>query len=205
MEGVTVGERVVILFSGGADSRLLLELALLIEKVPHCLLIDYEQLHKEELDFAKNQLESKKIKYQVVNLSGLNLTTALTGEGVRGRFGAEKEISPWYVPSRNLMFVSIAASIAENIGAETIWYGADASDYENRFPDCVQEWVGRVNEVLKVNGSHPIKLVAPLLGFSKEDVLALLKSFGVKEDEYFSGYGDLLLRRISGEEKGEEE
>jgi len=205
MEGVTVREKIVILFSGGADSRLLLELALLMEKEPYCLLIDYEQLHGEELDSAKRQLGLKKVKYQVVSLSGLNLTSALTGDGVGGRFGAEEEISPWYVPSRNLMFISIAASIAENIGVGAIWYGADASDYENRFPDCVQEWVGRVNEVLKINGSHPIKLVAPLLGFSKEDVVNLLKSLGVKEDEYFSGYGDVLLQKLSEERVGEEE
>jgi len=193
IEEVTVRERIVILFSGGADSRALLELALLMGKEPFCLLIDYEQLHKEELDSAKKQLDLKKVKYQVVKISGLNITSALTGEGGGGRFGPEEEISPWYVPSRNLMFIAVAASVAEDLGIITIWYGADASDYENRFPDCIQEWVGRVNKVLEINGSHSIKLVAPLLGFSKEDVLSLLKSFNVKEGEYFSGYGDLLL------------
>ena len=39
----------VILFSGGADSVLMLEMALELEMSPFCVLIDYEQLHIEEL------------------------------------------------------------------------------------------------------------------------------------------------------------
>lgn len=204
MERAQWSEKILILFSGGADSRVLLELALFMKKVPYCLLVDYEQLHREELGFAKKQLESKNIEYQVVKIEGLNLSSALTGDGEQGRFGSPEEISNWYVPSRNLMFISVAASVSENLGIKTIWYGADASDYENRFPDCVQEWLGRVNKVLEINGSYPIKLVAPLLGFSKEDVLSLLKLFGVEDDEYFSGYGDLLLKKLSSQERIEE-
>ena len=204
MERASWSEKILILFSGGADSRALLELALFMKKVPYCLLVDYEQLHKEELEFAKKQLESKNIEYQVVKIEGLNLSSALTGDGTQGRFGPPEEISSFYVPSRNLMFIAVAASVSENLGIETIWYGADASDYENRFPDCVQEWVGRVNKVLKINGSYPVNLEAPLLGFSKEDVLSLLKLFGVKKSEYFSGYGDLILQNLSSEERIEE-
>jgi len=96
-----------------------------------------------------------------------------------------------HVPSRNLMFISIAASIAEDKGIGTIWYGANWDDYLNEFPDCKQEWVGRVNKVLEINGPRPIKLEAPLLGLSKEDILRLLDSFGVSETDLFSGYGDL--------------
>lgn len=188
--------KVVVLFSGGADSRLLLELALQTKEKIHCVLIDYQQLHNKELDVAKKILDSylkygdgNKLTYQEVSLSGLNLCSALTGDGEKGRFG--DQVSSWHVPARNIMFISIAASIAENLGFDLIWYGADYSDREGLFPDCYQDWVFKVNELLKINGSRPISLEAPLLGFSKQLVINYLESLGISKDSLFSGYGKL--------------
>ena len=48
---------IVVLYSGGSDSRMLLELAKDMGLSPYCILIDYEQLHKEELKFVKRALD----------------------------------------------------------------------------------------------------------------------------------------------------
>ncbi|MDX1699410.1 MAG: 7-cyano-7-deazaguanine synthase [Melioribacteraceae bacterium] len=179
---------VVILFSGGADSMLMLEMALEGGLNPYCVMIDYEQLHKEELEVASKFLVNRNIPYQIVKLHGLNLSSGLTGDGDKGRFDGVHEM---HVPSRNMMFVGIAASIAENMGCERIWYGADLSDFFNQFPDCMQHWVASMNMTLKINGPKPINLEAPLLGLTKETILQLLKKRGFSEDQFFSGYGDL--------------
>jgi len=179
-------KRILILYSGGADSRLLLEMALKLDLAPYCLVVDYDQLHGEELQCARSVLSEMGVPHQVVQLHGLGVDSALTGEGTKGKY---EGVSEWYVPSRNLMFVSIAASVVESMGFDTIWYGADWSD--NNFPDCTQEWISRVNEVLKINGSKPIRLEAPLLGLSKGAVLERLNFLGVSNDTIFSGYGDL--------------
>ena len=178
----------VILYSGGADSRLMLDLAQKTGKYPFCVLIDYGQLHIEELDFAKKQLDDFEIKYQVVSIKDLGINSGLTGDGNKNETG---EVHEMYVPSRNLMFIGIAASIAESKGIDLIWFGADWSDYLNGFPDCKQEWVGRINKMLEINGPKPIMLEAPLIGMSKEMILKLLEEFGIKQEEVFSGYGDL--------------
>ena len=91
------------------------------------------------------------------------------------------------------MFISLAASIAESKNINRIWLGADFSDRLNNFPDCYQEWVYRVNDVLNINGSIPINLEAPLLGMNKELILSSLENnYNVDiEKEIFSGYGDL--------------
>ena len=178
----------LILYSGGADSRMLLELALNSKNAPYCLLIDYGQLHKEELNFAAQQLQELNIDYQIVKIVDLKVNSGLTGDGVKN---ASNDVHEMHVPSRNLIFTGIAASIAESKNIKKIWYGADFSDFINKFPDCMHEWVYRVNQVLEINGPFPISFEAPLLGFSKELVLDCLKKFGVKEDELFSGYGDL--------------
>ena len=180
--------RIVVLFSGGADSVLMLSIAEKLKKEPYCVIIDYEQLHKQELEFAERFCKSRKIDYQIVKISGLNVDSALTGNGGKGTY---EGVSEWVVPGRNTMLLSIALSIAEANGISDIWFGPDWSDREHLFPDCYQEYVYRMNEVFKIQGSHEITITAPLLGMTKEMVVKLLEYEGIKKEDYFSGYGSL--------------
>jgi 7-cyano-7-deazaguanine synthase len=178
----------VILFSGGADSVLMLEMALELGKAPFCVLIDYEQLHIKELEVAREYLNKKRVPWKTVKIEGLGINSGLTGDGIQGTYEGVHEM---HVPSRNLMFVGIAASVAEDMGIDTVWYGADWSDFLNDFPDCKQEWLGRVSKVLEINGPKPMKLEAPLIGLTKENILKLLEGSGIDMSQIFSGYGDL--------------
>lgn len=178
----------VILFSGGADSVLMLETALELGLSPFCVLIDYEQLHIQELDKARDYLNDRRVAWRTVKIQGLGINSGLTGDGVQGTYEGVHEM---HVPSRNLMFVGIAASVAEDMGIDTVWYGADWSDFLHDFPDCKQEWLGRVSKVLEINGPKPMKLEAPLIGLTKENILKLLESAGIDMSQIFSGYGDL--------------
>jgi len=179
----------LILFSGGADSVLMLEIAKSLNKTPFCLLIDYEQKHDLELTVAKDYLKKNDVRFELVHIKGLNVGSGLTKNGYPGMY---ENVHPMHVPSRNLMFVSIAASYAEAGKIPEIWYGADESDFYSEFPDCKQEWIGRVNKVLEINGSRKVKLSAPLSGFSKELVLEILFTiYKISPDDLFSGYGDL--------------
>jgi 7-cyano-7-deazaguanine synthase len=177
-----VKPNLIILFSGGADSALMLEIARDKGLHPYCVLVDYDQNHKIELEFAKRYLNELSIPSQIVKLYGLGLHSGLT-TGEKSLYDGVHEM---YVPGRNLMFVSIAASIAENMGISTIWYGADYSDSE--FPDCTQPWIGAVNTILDINGSEPIYLEAPLEWYTKEQVIDELNGRGIDMGKIFSGY-----------------
>ena len=187
-EELKVKPDLVILFSGGADSMLLALLAKDLGKNPLFVLIDYQQLHREELEFAQRYLKRECLPYRIVMLNNLGITSGLTGDGTKGRF---EGVHSMHVPSRNLMFISIAASIAEDMDIDTIWYGADYSDYIHEFRDCKQEWFGRLNKVLEINGPKPIKVEAPLCGLTKENIVTLLKGSDIDLKEIFSGYGNL--------------
>lgn len=178
----------VVLYSGGADSRMLIELAKGMNLVPYCVLVDYEQLHKEELQFATEQLTKLKIDFQTVSINGLSINSGLTGSGIKDTTGKVHEM---HVPGRNSMFLSIAFSIAESKGIDTIWLGSDWNDRLNLFPDCYQEYIVAMNEAFKIAGPKPIKVEAPLTGMSKENIKKFLINSGVKSNEIFSGYGDL--------------
>lgn len=180
-------ENVVILYSGGADSTLLLEIAQRIGKYPFCVLIDYGQLHIEELEFAEKQCKARNLCYQIIKLSGYDVKSGLTGSGEKGIY---EGVHSHNVPARNSIFLSIAYGIAESLGIQEIWYGADWSDFEHLFPDCTQEYIGAFNKMLEKAAVRPIKVYAPTLGLSKELVIHLLQSFGVNEKDIFSGYGD---------------
>jgi len=181
----------LILYSGGADSRLMLEIAFRTNRKPYCLLIDYGQLHKEELDFAVNQLDKLKVPWQLVSVSGLLYDSALTGSGEQGTFGSKDEISIFHVPGRNTMFAGIALGVAENKRISEIWHGADFSDRLNLFPDCYQEYAVKLNELFAIAGPSPIKYLVPLAGMTKEMILDLLKAYGVNLATIFSGYGEI--------------
>lgn len=177
---------IVMLYSGGADSRLMLELAKRMNKKVFAVLIDYGQRHKQELEFAKKILEENKVPYQVVKIEGLKLHSKL----LDGIIVADN-VNEHYVPARNTWMLGIALAFADSLNAKEVWYGADYSDRVNLFPDCYQEYVVRYNELAKCALSRSVQIKAPLLGIPKEDVRKLLKAFGVKEEEYFSGYGGI--------------
>lgn len=178
----------VVLYSGGADSRMLIELARDVSLKPYCVLVDYEQLHKKELEFAASQLIDLNIDYQIITIKGLDINSGLTGDGIKDNTGIVHEM---HVPGRNSVFLSVAFSIAESKGIDTIWLGSDWNDRLNLFPDCYQEYIVAMNEAFKIAGPKPIKVEAPLTGMTKENIKRFLKNHGILDSEIFSGYGDL--------------
>ena len=176
---------IVMLYSGGADSRLMLHWAIELGRKPHCILIDYGQKHIQELEYAISQLDDFDVPYQIVKIDGLCIDSGLTGSLQESRWD---NVHSANVPGRNTIFISIAYSIAENLGIDEIWFGPDYSDRINLFPDCYQEYVVAMNKILEIAPVKPIKLVAPLLGWSKEMILEYLKINGIQLDEVYSGY-----------------
>jgi len=177
---------IVMLYSGGADSALMLRLAQMSGRQPHCILIKYGQKHLDEISFAIKQLNEQKVSYQIIDIDGLNVDSGLTGDLEEGTYDNVHEM---HVPARNTIFIGLAMSIAESKGIDEVWYGPDYSDRINLFPDCYQEYVVKMNEMMEVSGPKPIKLVAPLLGMSKELILEMLDTFwGITPDQLYSGY-----------------
>ena len=175
---------VLLLFSGGLDSTVLFKLALNNKLNLRCVLFDYGQQHVVELDYARKFCDKFKVQYDILKLE-LPILSNLTEDK-----HTYEGVSPYHVPARNLIFLSIAASICESRDIPLIWYGANYEDRELLFPDCYQEWVFHLNNVLKINGSIPIKVEAPLLGMQKQTIKSLADSFNIYESDILSGYGE---------------
>lgn len=176
-------KKILLLYSGGLDSTLLLHLALDSGFDVYCLIFHYGQIHEKEVECAKAQCAKYNVPYTLASITMLG-DSVLTGQDKQ-----YDGVSPWHVPARNMLFVSYAASLAESRGIDLIWFGANYADRENSFPDCTQEWTYQMNKLLQINGSHPIKLEAPLLGMPKDIIEKLAEAFQINKEEIFSGYG----------------
>lgn len=197
-------KKIIILFSGGADSTLLLYWATCVMRGMTVMPVffHYGQKHAKEADYAK------KIIHQIVGKrerqrrgTGASEIRELVEIDLRGAFHHRTSnllstaanfpgVHPMHVPARNGTFLFTALGLAESTDIDEIWIGCDFSDRLNLFPDCYQEWVVAMDAIAQKNGSRPIRIKAPLLGLTKEDVISLLQAAGFAKEEIFSGYED---------------
>ncbi len=88
-----------------------------------------------------------------------------------------------YVPARNIIFLSFAASFAEAIGAKTIFIGANAVDYSG-YPDCRPAFIKSFQAMLGIGikagvEGNPIKIETPLIHLTKAKIVKLAISLKV--------------------------
>lgn len=190
-----MSKRIILLYSGGADSVYMLLMALRMGHSVTLATFNYGQKHVAEIMAARKTVD------QIVRLaeaSGvvsshmeLNLSGAFQGTASNLLQGSEADyagVHEMHVPGRNGIFLFAALSLAETQNADEVWIGCDYSDRINLFPDCYQEWIVRMDDVAQISGSRPVRIKAPLLGLEKEDVINLLAYEGVQKSDIFSGY-----------------
>ena len=103
-----------------------------------------------------------------------------------------KNIPSTYVPARNIIFLSFAASYAEAIGAKVIFIGANAVDYSG-YPDCRPAFFNAYAQVLTrglkagVEGKG-IKVETPLIHLTKSQIVRLALKLRVPVEKTWSCY-----------------
>jgi len=181
-------KRAVVLLSGGLDSATVLYLARKKGVSCFCLIFDYGQRHKREIKSAKRIAQSAKCPYKIIKLdfpwkgSSL-LDSKIKIPGVTSHQSPVTSIPSTYVPGRNIVFLSLALSYAEAIGARAIYIGAHAQDYSG-YPDCRPQFFSAFQKIVSAgtkSGSEgrPIKVLAPVLNKNKAAIIRLGESLGV--------------------------
>jgi len=181
----------VVLFSGGLDSTTCLYWALKRGYKCTALNIFYGQRHSREMQSAKaiaKKLGVKLIQVKL-NLPWLEKACSLVGKNHKipdepmSVIKNKSRIPSTYVPARNLVFMSVAASLADSVGADAIIAGPNAIDYSG-YPDCRPQFYKPLAKAVKegtksgVSGA-PIEIVTPLLRLSKAQIVKLGSSLGV--------------------------
>jgi 7-cyano-7-deazaguanine synthase len=103
-----------------------------------------------------------------------------------------KRIPNTYVPARNSIFLSLAASCAEAEKASAIFIGANAVDYSG-YPDCRPRYLKAFAELIRKgtkagDEGRSIRVVAPLLRLSKKEIVRRAFMLGVPVEKTWSCY-----------------
>ena len=173
------------LSSGGVDSTTCLGLA--VDKYGSdnviALAITYGQRHTKEIEAAKAVAA-----YYHVEMLYLDLTPIFqysdcsllshSDQAIPEESYAEqlqhsdgKPVST-YVPFRNGLFLSSAASIALAKGCDVIYYGAHSDDAAgNAYPDCSEVFKNAMNQAIYEGSGHQLKVEAPFVNLTKADVV----------------------------------
>ena len=193
-------DKAIVLLSGGLDSATTLYYAKSKKYETHCLIFDYGQRHRKEIDQAKRIARKSKSDYQVVKISLPWKGSALLDETMK--ISANRKIDPrkipsTYVPARNIIFLSFAASFAEAIRAKAIFIGANAVDYSG-YPDCRPEFIKAYQNVIAKGSKAGLQgkaadVKAPLVKKTKEQIIKLGMRLNVPFELTWSCYlgGDI--------------
>lgn len=184
--------KVVVVLSGGFDSGILTFYAVHQGHEVYAITFDYGQKCRKEIEAAEKigrlagVKDHKFIQVDLKSIGGSSLTVDTMDipdeESTDSIFEHGLDVTT-YVPSRNTIFLSIAAAYAEVVGAESVYYGALKDDYLLA-PDCGVDYINAFNEVLKVGtnaGIHgnTIKVEAPFIVYDKKDVAKIALKLGI--------------------------
>jgi len=178
--------KALVLFSGGLDSTTCLALA--IERCGAenvlALSVSYGQKHTKEIDAARAVAAHYGVRLQTLDLaqifadSDCSLLKGSSAEIPKESYAERlqdtdgKPVST-YVPFRNGLFLSSAASIALSHGCEVIYYGAHADDAAgNAYPDCSSEFNESMNRAIWLGSGKQLRIEAPFVGKTKAEVVA---------------------------------
>ena len=184
--------KALVLLSGGVDSSTCLALAK--EKYGDevlALSISYGQKHDREIQSARAVAAFYGVRLLEMDLSSIfagsncsllkGSTEAIPLESYAEQLQNKPEgLVSTYVPFRNGLFLSTAASIALAHGCEVIYYGPHADDAAgDAYPDCSQEFNAAMNQAIYLGSGKQLRLEAPFVGMHKKDIVARGLRLGV--------------------------
>ena len=195
-------EKALVLCSGGVDSTTLLAGAVArfgAENV-YALSISYGQRHIREIEAARAVAAHYGVEQRFLDLGAIfaDSTCSLLAHSdaavPTGAYGEQQEaaaggIVSTYVPFRNGLFLSSAASMALSLGCEVVLYGAHHDDVAgNAYPDCSMEFVEAMNRAIVEGTGGELTLEAPFVALAKADIVREGLALGVPYELTWSCY-----------------
>lgn len=194
--------KALVLCSGGVDSTTLLAMAVRdygADSV-YALSIFYGQRHEREIASARAVASHYGVEQRFLDLGAIfadsdcsllaHSTAAIPEESYADQLThtGGKPVNT-YVPFRNGLFLSSAASMALSLGCSAVYYGAHHDDWAgNAYPDCSPEFVAAMARAIDEGTDGELALKAPFVHDSKADIVARGLELGVPYELTWSCY-----------------
>ena len=180
-------QHTVVLLSGGLDSATALAWASKeMGWICHTVAFDYGQRHSIEIEASANVARSLGITDHRIITVDLG---AIGGSALTEDIDVPKDqhdngsIPITYVPARNMIFLSLAAGLAEAVHANRIVIGANVVDYSG-YPDCRPDFLDSFAKTATLGTKagaegRPFEIIAPLLQLDKSEIITLGLKLGL--------------------------
>ncbi len=177
----------LVLFSGGQDSTTCLAWALSRYDRVETLGFDYGQRHRIEMDCRVQVLKQLREQFpawstrlgedHVLDLQVLGQLSdsALTNE--RAIALAESGLPNTFVPGRNLLFLTFAATLAYRRGLKFLVGGMCETDYSG-YPDCRDDTLKALQVALSLGMDERLVIETPLMWLDKAQTWSLARDLG---------------------------
>ncbi len=184
--------RVIVLFSGGMDSTVLLKRAKQEARAVASISFDYGQRHKKELEYASRYAEKLGIQHITADISSINgllAGSALTSPEITVPEGhyEDESMKAMIVPNRNMIMLSIAIGWAVSLEYDAVAMAGHAGD-RAIYLDCRPEFVKAMGKACQTANEKPIAVLAPFLSLKKGEIVQLGLQLGVDFAETWSCY-----------------
>ncbi len=173
----------LVLFSGGQDSTTCLFWALAPEHGGfgrvEALGFRYGQRHAVELEQAQIIAGLAGVPFTVLDLGGLLSGSALTEHDKDTSAPHERapDLPAAFVPGRNALFLSVAASVAYTRGITDLVGGMCEADYSG-YPDCRSDFVEAMQRALGLGLAAELRIHTPLMHRTKAETWKLAADLG---------------------------
>lgn len=184
--------RAIVLVSGGLDSAVSLWWALRQGWTVMPLSFDYHARPSREIKASEQLVKQAGLRKLItIPLPFLKEVADWEKEGFGN--GHLRGYPEGYIPSRNLIYYSLAAYYAEIFGARWIVGGHNHGDRE-LFPDASPGFFEELNRLWPYSlwsySRIPLEVTLPLIDMTKPEVLRLAFDLGVPLATTWSCYGD---------------
>jgi len=177
----------LVLFSGGQDSATCLAWA--VERFARVETVgfDYGQRHAVEMQARlevragmaglRTGWASRLGPDHVVDLTGYGriAESALTAE--RAIELDARGLPTTFVPGRNLVFLTVAAALADRRGLDVLVGGMCETDYSG-YPDCRRDTIDAMARALSLGLDKSVVIETPLMALTKAETWALADRIG---------------------------
>lgn len=166
----------LVLLSGGQDSSTCLFWAKTQFESVVAIGFDYGQKHRQELIQAKLIADKAEVEYVVIDIKGTLGGSSLTEYEID--HNEEKDGLPRsFTPSRNVLFLSVAAGFAYNSSIADLVTGACQTDFSG-YPDCRRRFFDSMQVSLSLGLDRDFRIHTPLMYLTKAETWKLANDLG---------------------------